>query len=884
MRVSVRAGAAFTVAALWAGAVARAQEEPAPPPVAPRPQEEPPPPPPKPRDAEGAPTAGKPPVIDPTSEDFTGFALGDESDELVIGDERVFAATGTVSQPVRVRLAGFELRCESMVLWGDRDRLVDALQKHREELNAKDPDKILGPLVHALYAEGGVFLQTKGRTIRADRAFLDFQRGKAYLVRAHMTADMEGRQGRPLPLSVRADVIRATSRDHYRAEDAKVTTCSYSDPHYDLEARWIEVDYSHAWATFETSSWPTVRVDTAAADKTPILTFPKLAGNSGLASTPIQGVSAGHSSRFGTMFGITWGADIRRDDGSKWGEWRLHTDYKSQRGPGACLDVSHKSPPSQPNGQPDEFEFTSYFQRDSASTDSYSGRAFDGTTNSSGNRNNRGFAHLWDRWFVEDKSITDAIGTGWRVDSEVSYYSDRGYFGEYDSAKTNSEKEQETFVQARKLWGNQGVSLLTSYRLNGDAASLDEQPGDLTLTNFENQTQYSPSGTYHLINQPILSADKTGIFPLNLSVEASAANVKRRYDNSEASQLNSGIGWRGQYVRRGDVETRITAPFSVGDVHFNPAFGGSFMDVSDANGFSTGNDPSNSRYTGFWDMRAGTQAWKVFPDAKSEFLDVDGLRHIASLDAQYFDRFKVSTDPGTYQPNDMIDELQEETIASIRLRNRFETKRDGEVVDWLDYEARFLYYFHENTPTDPRLFGVREDFAQPLQNLDFPGESKYSSVARDGSAYWQHRARFEALKELWFFGEADYDMQRQAMETSGLGVRWFADRRMSFYVGRRTIHSDSTIWTERMDYQLSKRWGVEVEAQEDTKADQGLRSKLSLYRRAHDYTIAVEFDDDNQSNQRSIALAIYPNDWSGNRQDPFSLRRPLDYDALKWYR
>jgi hypothetical protein len=751
-------------------------------------------------------------------------------------------------------------------------------------LSGKDPDKILGPLIHALYAEGGVHLESKGRTIRADRCFLDFERGKAYLVRAEMSAEMEGRRGRPLPLTVRADVIRATSRDHYRADDAHVTTCTYSDPHYDLEARWIEVDYSHAWATFETSSWPTVRADTALGDKTPVLTFPKLGGNSGLASTPLQSVSAGHSNRFGTMFDVTWGDDIKRGDGSKWGEWRLHTDYKSMRGPGAGVDVSHKSPSDEKGGQPDELEFTSYFQRDSASTDSYSDRAFDGTQNTSGNRNNRGFAHLYDRWFVEDKRVTDAVGTGWRVDSEVSYYSDRGYFGEYDKAKTNSEKEQETYVEARKLWGNQGVSLLTSYRLNGDAAALDKQPGDLTLTNFENQTQYMPSGTYHLINQPIVPLQCTGLFPVNLSVQASAANVKRRYDDREASQLESAIGWRGEYVRRGDIETRVTTPFSIGDVHFNPAFGGSVMEVSDANGFSAGDDPSNTRYSGFYDLRGGTQAWKTFPDADSDCLDVHGLRHIVSLDAQYFDRYKVSGDAQDYQPNDMVDELQEERIASIRLRNRLETKRDGEVVDWIDYEARFLYFVDKNTPSNPSLFGVREDFAQPLQNLDFPGEEKYSATAHDGSAYWQHRARFEAMKNIWLFGEADYDFERQALETSGVGFRWFATDKMSFYTGRRTIHSDSAIWTERVDYRLSKRWGVEAEVQTDSKKHEGLATLLSLYRRAHDYTFALEFKDDNQSNERSVSIAIYPNDWGGNKLDPFSLRRPLDYDALKWYR
>ena len=120
--------------------------------------------------------------------------------------------------------------------------------------------------------------------------------------------------------------------------------------------------------------------------------------------------------------------------------------------------------------------------------------------------------------------------------------------------------------------------------------------------------------------------------------------------------------------------------------------------------------------------------------------------------------------------------------------------------------------------------------------------------------------------------------------TFAVGLRWFADERMSFYVGRRTIHSDSTIWTERMDYRLSNRWGVEVEYQEDTKEGKGLRTLLSLYRRAHDYTLALEITSDKQGNNTSVGFAIYPNDLQSGHDDPFSKRRPLDYDALKWYR
>jgi hypothetical protein len=824
---------------------------------------------------EGSETSKPVELPDPAAADFIGFALGDYSD-----------LSGKLWQPLWVKLPGFELRCESLVMWGDRDRLFAAVNRRRETLTGANPDTILGPLVHAVYAEGGVYAKMNNQVIRADRVFFDFVRGKAFLVKAEIRGESEGRgRVRSVPLTVRADVVRAASRNEYHAENAEVSTCSYADPHFEFKTSSVEVDYKDGWATLETAWWPTLHADTILGDDTPILPLPKIGGNSGLAAMPIQGASFSHGSRMGTSVLTTWGGDIRREDHSRWGEWRLHLDERTARGPGAGIDVSHDAKPSRQGGPHDSFEFSSYWQRDDSDTDTFSDRAFDGGTDKSSNRRNRGFVHLFDRWYVENPSITDAVGKGWRVDSEVSYYSDRGYLPEFDRAKAETEKEQETYVQALKTWGNQGVSIFASYRLNNQAAALDKEPGDLLLTNYENQTQYGPSATYHLINQPILSAEKTSLFPMNLSVEASVANVERRYDDRLANRIDDAIGWRGEWVRRGDLETRMTTPFSLGDVHFNPSFGGSILGVDDANGFDRQRDGGDARWTGFYGARADTQAWKSFPDAKCDVLDLDGLRHVASLDAQYFDRYQVSDQGAAYQANDMIDQLAEERIGSVRLRNRLQTKRDGEVIDWLDVETRFLYFFDKAKATGNNdVFGVREDFAQPLENLDFAGEAKYTTRERDGSAFWQHRARLEFLRDLWLVGEADYDMQAQALETSAAGVRWAASNRASFYVGRRTIHSDSTIWTERMDYRLSNRWGVEVEYQQDTKSNDGLHSNLSLYRRAHDYTLAVEFKSDKQSNDRAFWFAVYPNDWTGGRTDPFSLRRPLDYDALKWYR
>ena len=48
--------------------------------------------------------------------------------------------------------------------------------------------------------------------------------------------------------------------------------------------------------------------------------------------------------------------------------------------------------------------------------------------------------------------------------------------------------------------------------------------------------------------------------------------------------------------------------------------------------------------------------------------------------------------------------------------------------------------------------------------------------------------------------------------------------------------------------------------------------------------LSSQLDADSQGDDRAVWFAVYPNAWVGARTDPFSQRRPLDYDAMKWYR
>lgn len=822
--------------------------------------------------------------IDPADPSFRGAVLGDDFSGIDVGDERVIYAVGGISQPVWIRQPGFEVRCDRVVVWGNKEGLLDGLRSKDEKLTS---ETLLGPLVHAVYAEGDVVLKRDSYHVRAERVFIDFAQNRAYMVEAHMSGDAKEREdGTKVPFHVRAEVIRGKAKDQFTAESAAVTTCSYEHPHVQFTVDEIDLDFSEEYVRFRSNWFPRIEADTLAGEHTPVFIVPLLGGRA-FDLDPLKGVNFANSDRFGTVTEIQWGGKLETEKGEEWGKWTLHTDYRSRRGVGLGGKLEGEGKARGRFGDKSRWEAEGYYQRDEKSTDGFSELPFDGTPGSS-NDENRGRMHGWGRQYLPD----DFFGGGWRVEGEFSLYSDRGYLAEFERQKVLEDKQQDTYVQLRKTLGNDGVTLLTSYTLNDESAYLARSVTDLRDTDFQNQTSYLPSLAYHLINEPIFSKKQTGLVPVNLSIEASAAHMDRRYDDLYEDALKT-VGVRGRDVTRGDLETRVTTPFDVGPLHFNPAVGGSYMAVDSANGIGNKNlfvddDGSDNRYAGFAALRVGTQAHKQF-DAQNDFFELNGLRHVVSVDTQYFNRFEVSEDESSFQANDMVDSLVEQEVGSVRIRNRLQTKRDGEIVDWIDFEYRYLHYFDETETMYGgfgRQLGFREDFAQPLQRLDFAGEDKYRFRERDGGAFHQNRVRIQALSNVWLVGEGDYDVDVHEWETTNAGVRYFATRKFSVYVGRRTIRHDSVIYSVQADYRLTNKWAFTMQQQVNRRGSRDrLGTTVGVWRRAHDITYALEVDADALVDENTVSFAIYPNDWlSGGKGNPFSKRRELDYDALKWYR
>ena len=119
---------------------------------------------------------------------------------------------------------------------------------------------------------------------------------------------------------------------------------------------------------------------------------------------------------------------------------------------------------------------------------------------------------------------------------------------------------------------------------------------------------------------------------------------------------------------------------------------------------------------------------RVWENVQSRRLGLDGLRHIAQPFANFsyvggdntdpaeilqFDRYQPSTRlrPIDFPQFTSIDSIDEWTIARVGMRNRLQTRRDDETINWMELETYFDWNI--NNPYD------RGNFSNVYNNLRF---------------------------------------------------------------------------------------------------------------------------------------------------------------------
>lgn len=640
-----------------------------------------------------------------------------------------------------------------------------------------------------IYAEGNVSFRTPSARLDAHRMFYDYGTQRAILVEAEVFTRLEGED---LPLIMRAREVRAFSDRRFVAEDAYVTTCEFGIPHYRIESERVSLTASSD-AEGRPSAMLVARGNRFYLSNLPVLWLPNFSRDIKRTHTPLRRIEVGHSDAFGTYVNTEWDLwDIFAGDSaesvsarvSKWADFVALADYYDARGPAGGLEFDYRR-------------------------EDIAGYALGYYVNDRGVDTSGFEPSSEDRWRLKwrQRAFIDAL----QVDTEFSDISDRGFLPEYFEREAKEEKEQETYIYVKKAWENAQGSILYRARLN----------------DFQTQTEYLPQARFDVVRFPFLDGR------ILYGSTTRAGNVRFRPDKDLLL---------GSYqTQRLDSLQSVEAPLQLG-------YGFTATPFATARGTWYDDDAAGdeaTRYSASWGVKLGFPAlWRVF-DVENAALDIDGLRHIAVLDLTYRDIYDATKTPGELLQFDEVDMVDTGKIATIRLKQRLQTRRP---------------------PAEPGAPYRRVDFASLEAEADFfpePGSDNAGDNWSDLRLY----GRANLTDDVSLLTDGDYDTYGGKFDKAGVWIRTDHSPRTSWGIGSLyTRATSSSTLTGQLDHQITELWEIALLAQYDYDENEMLDETFVLRRNLHRFVLEIALDYDRGRDDTSIGLRIYPAGLPGTRK------------------
>ena len=464
----------------------------------------------------------------------------------------------------------------------------------------------------------------------------------------------------------------------------------------------------------------------------------------------------------------------------------VHVDYREKIGVGAGPNLNYHL------GQWGEGSFKYYYVHDQ---DPF---AFGGDPTTPTNRQRVYFSY----------QVNPA--TNLNVKALVRYQGDTNIIREFFEDEYFRNPQPSTFVEANKAWPNFSLDTYVQPRVNDFLDTVERLP-DVKLTGFRQQV---------------------GATPVYYESESSVGYYRRLFP--ETNGVATGLDYS---AARLDTFHQLLLPETFfGWLNVTPNVGGRYTYYSTATGpgATTGEVNRGCSTPG---PRCQSRPRAFGPTSQSDFLEVDGLRHIIepSLNYVFVPRPNVvGTDelpqfdselpslrllPINFPDYNSVDSIDSQNVLRLGLHNRLQTKRDGQVVNLVNWD---LY-------TDWRL--------QPN-----PNQTTFADLYSD----------FAVRPRSWLTVESltRYDMQTGLWRMSLTTVTLQPVSAFSWTFGRFYVRPDlsdsptalgpgNNLFLSTIHYRLNENWGLRAlhrfSAVDGTMQEQD----YSIYRDLRSWTAAL---------------------------------------------
>jgi len=688
------------------------------------------------------------------------------------------------------------------ILEPPRDLRDEGAQPGALDLPTSPTDETFAELeIEAVYLEGDVVVTRGERMIRASQLYYDLANDRALILDAVARA-IEPTRG--VPIYVRAEQVRQLSRTEYAAWNAKITTSEFLSPHYHIGARKARFTdrtsrsaagvaaglragtYEMHHATFNLGGFP-------------LLYWPYTRGDFKEGETTIRGVRTGYSSDFGATFETEWHLfnvmGVERPPGF---DGTLRLDYYTERGPGVGIDLDYE--------RDDYFGlYRGYYVHDDGQDNL--GRFRDEEPDT----RHRGRTTLRHRHYLPDD---------WQLTLEASYISDRGFLEEYFENEFEEGKDQETLLYLKKQKDNWALTGLAQWRI------LD----------WLTQTEHLPDFTFRLVGESL--ADRATFFSENR-----AGFVRYRPGERELLEYlflkpredSSGT------VGRADSRQEIELPLTLGPVRLVPfaSIRGSVWDDSPESG-------GVQRVLGTAGVRSSIYLSRVFPDVRSQLLDIDGIRHIIKGDVTAWMAADNRGSDDLFPFTANVEDLDEIDGVTVGLRQRWQTRRGGpgrrRTVDvvMLDLEL-----------------GVFNDAQSHETTNGFASYSRpENSISRN---YLNAAVNYRVNDATALLSEANFDLNDQELDIFNVSLAVERDPRFSYLLGYRYINEiDSSLLVCGANYRISEKHTLALRESFDLDRGQTQEFTLGFIRKFPRWYVGLSVDLNEADDDFGISLSAWP--------------------------
>ncbi len=422
----------------------------------------------------------------------------------------------------------------------------------------------------------------------------------------------------------------------------------------------------------------------------------------------------------------------------------------------------------------------------------------------------------------------------------ANYQSDPLIIRDFFINEYNMNVEPASFAEATELYHNWVLDAVAQPRLVNFFETVQRLP-DVKLTGLRQEVGNTPiyyeSETSAGYFQRAFSETNVPIYTQNYAPVPSGLGF-------DVTDYRTG-GYPNYAAARADTFQQFTLPQNFfGWLNVAPRVGGRATYYSDVTG---GETRTNQQVRGIFNtgVDVSFKASRVYPDAESDLLDIHGLRHIIEPEfnyayiptaSQHVPQFDYQLPSMRLLPLDFpdynsIDSIQAENVLRLMLRNKWQTKRHGEIQDVLNLAVY----------TDLNLLrGTNSQFSDVYTDIDFRPRSWIS---------FNSSTRYDLPDTRWREAIERIFLQPTSRTSLSVGYYYLMNNDPEFETIPGQSLPGSSLFDISLYYRINENWALHIaerfEAQNGTFQEQ----LYSLYRDLRSWTAALTLRVDQGAGQ-----------------------------------